>query len=227
MSCSECSYDSEACTCTSANRCYCSLGVNHEHAGSKLPKTNNLDALFTSCGTEDKCYCSLSDGHDGSAATTTWCDSDSCISTTKCYCKTKRGATAARRGKYTSDNLALDYELFTIGNGGISGIGGGQHVKASEALSAKKSVEMAALFADFNLSQTTDIKNLGGGGGKASSKGSSKRDSGRSKGTPASMKNIVVDPKKHHIVHHANDDYHGLMQRPVSATLEDSLGYLP
>lgn len=39
VSCSECSYDSEACTCTSADRCYCSLGAtdhfcrhhNHNH----------------------------------------------------------------------------------------------------------------------------------------------------------------------------------------------------
>lgn len=40
-------------------------------------------------------------------------------------------------------------------------------VRSQEALSVKKSVEMAALFADVKLGQRTDIKHLVGGGGGA------------------------------------------------------------
>lgn len=196
-----------------------------------------MDSLL-SCGTDDKCYCSLSDGI--ASADTTWCDSDSCISNTKCYCKAKREATIRRRrDKYASDNLALDYELFTIGAGGGDANKRNetrtrQNVRASEALSAKKTVEMAALFADFKLSQTTDIKNVDKErGGSSGSMSSSKRDSGKS-GTSKSAQKLLrnLEAKRGTISSHHDDDYHVMVsssnqQRPVSATLEDSLGYLP
>ncbi|XP_058129093.1 uncharacterized protein LOC131290022 [Anopheles ziemanni] len=165
VSCSECSYDSDACTCTSADRCYCSLGGDDINA--KLHQASNRSSA-PSCRSEDKCYCSMGEtpNEDGS---TTWCDTDSCISNEKCYCSTRHGQLAkcgtggAGHGQGQSkqagnkgskvDKLALDYELFTVG-------GAGRPVKASEALSVKKTVEVAAEFADVKLSQTTDITNL-------------------------------------------------------------------
>uniref|UniRef100_A0A182IME2 PID domain-containing protein n=1 Tax=Anopheles atroparvus TaxID=41427 RepID=A0A182IME2_ANOAO len=162
VSCSECSYDSDACTCTSADRCYCSLGGDDINA--KLHQASNRSSA-PSCRSEDKCYCSMGEtpNEDGS---TTWCDTDSCISNEKCYCSTRHGqlgkcGTGVGHSKPPGtkgskvDKLALDYELFTVG-------GSGRPVKASEALSVKKTVEVAAEFADVKLSQTTDITNLKG-----------------------------------------------------------------
>ncbi|KAJ9586291.1 hypothetical protein L9F63_020054 [Diploptera punctata] len=60
FSCSECSYDSESCTCISADKCYCSLGENKKHQQPILAK----DLSLSSCG----------------------CDTDSCIESDKCYC---------------------------------------------------------------------------------------------------------------------------------------------
>lgn len=102
---------------------------------------------------------------------TTWCDTDSCISASKCYCKrieprsnskhlhshSKTNRSSKRRSRSTtrkaSDKLAVDYELFNIN-------GNKKPIKSHEALSVKKSVEAAAIFADVKLSQTTDIKSL-------------------------------------------------------------------
>lgn len=249
VSCSECSYDSEACTCTSADRCYCSLGADHDQINTKLNKTSNRDSLF-SCQTEDKCYCSVSERNENGAnsETTTWCDTDSCISSSKCYCKSKRNialATSAagvmqkkKHGCQTSDNFALDYELFTIGGHNKAGCGGGggggKHVKAHEALSVKKSVEMAAIFADVKLSQTTDIKSMMNNQSKNSSISSKNRrnlekhnnlafiDAATFK-CPAIM--MEQKNRKHHDF--CNEDPYQPISHAVSATLENSLGYLP
>lgn len=241
VSCSECSYDSEACTCTSADRCYCSLGADHDQINTKLNKTANRDSLF-SCRTEDKCYCSVSEGNgNATSSLTTWCDSDSCISSSKCYCKGKRDAAALASTKKrgcTSDNFALDYELFTIGqNAAGTGAGCGKHVKAHEALSVKKSVEMAALFADVKLSQTTDIKSITNQSAKSLSKcgssvGSSRNHKNRGEkfAVPiidaATFKSaaIMEQPHRHDF---SNEDPYQPISQAVSATLEDSLGYLP
>lgn len=168
-------------------------------------------------------------------SSTTWCDSDSCVSNTKCYCKSKRDS-ALGTEDYTPDNLALDYELFNVDGQGV-GVSSGKPVRAADALSVKKSVEMAALFADFKLTQTTDIKNLKPS--KKSKTASNYSSSSRKKtATPApdslnTSRNVTL--KKGKAVKEAQqliDDnacnYQTLVQpRPVSATLEDSLGYLP
>ncbi|KRG02071.1 uncharacterized protein LOC6574886 isoform X1 [Drosophila mojavensis] len=202
VSCSECSYDSESCTCTSADRCYCSLRT--EHLNHKLRQKNERNMAMgngrksttgnagaagnrhslISCKSEDKCYCSMVEEEPNSTLehdsgnthsdTTTWCDTDSCISASKCYCKRshrrqRANAAAANisedslspqhksraspRKSKSSEKLGLDYELFTIG-------GNSKPVQPHEALSVKKSVEAAAVFADMKLSQTTDIKSL-------------------------------------------------------------------
>lgn len=167
---------------------------------------------------------------------TTWCDTDSCASNTKCYCKTKKYATARRRG-YTSDNLALDYELFTIGSGSGNGVTtgvnhheNGKHVKAHEALSVKKSVEMAALFADVKLSQTTDIKNLKPFKPTKSNKSTTKSVKSTSKkDTVKSNRSEQTNGRNVDLKKTINKDIeqYAAVPRPVSATLEDSLGYLP
>lgn len=59
FSCSECSYDSESCTCVSADKCYCSLADAKKHSQSI-----SKDLSMSSCG----------------------CDTDSCIESDKCYC---------------------------------------------------------------------------------------------------------------------------------------------
>lgn len=217
VSCSECSYDSEACTCTSADRCYCSLGADHDNVNSKLTKANNRDSLF-SCNTEDKCYCSISESNCNDSETT-WCDSDSCISASKCYCKGNKDVTI-RRLAYKKDNLALDYELFTVGGAG------GKHVEAHEALSVKKSVEMAALFADVRLSQTTDITNItkNRNNRKKCEKVTNKKGSVKSNSSEVVLRKKNVD---HFSKHGKNEEIYQPLPRPVSATLEDSLGYLP
>lgn len=193
-----------------------------------------------SCRTEDKCYCSL-----GGESTTTWCDTDSCISTTKCYCKHQVSNAKAERANRAciSDSLALDYELFTVGKGT-----NGKHVRSQEALSVKKSVEMAALFADVKLSQTTDIKNLAPG--TSSEEDSRMRRATKeatverrlsNKGESVSSSRSRNDRSSHRVAHedethklyrkpskkNINDLYQTIAPRAVSDTLEDSLGYLP
>lgn len=178
---------------------------------------------------------------DGS---TTWCDSESCASDSKCYCSPnatkqtkKNGKKCKSRGK---DNFALDYELFTVGSSS-------KNVKPTEALSVKKSVEMAAVFADVKLSQTTDITNLKPAKEKkahkskphhhkkkhdelvaiknvknSTSKISTTNDMVMLRGeADLSAKRVVATVNK------ADGYYQSVVQRPVSASLEDSLGYLP
>ncbi|XP_051863269.1 uncharacterized protein LOC117576200 isoform X1 [Drosophila albomicans] len=205
VSCSECSYDSESCTCASADRCYCSLRTEHLNhklrqknernmamANARKPAGNAAATAATagagnrhsliSCKSDEKCYCSMveeepnstleHDSANSHSDTTTWCDTDSCVSASKCYCKRthrrqrvnaapvsedslnqQHRSRASSRKPKPSEKLGLDYELFTIG-------GNSKPVQPHEALSVKKSVEAAAVFADMKLSQTTDIKSL-------------------------------------------------------------------
>uniref|UniRef100_A0A182NMT7 PID domain-containing protein n=1 Tax=Anopheles dirus TaxID=7168 RepID=A0A182NMT7_9DIPT len=210
VSCSECSYDSDACTCTSADRCYCSLGGDDINA--KLNQASNRSSA-PSCRSEDKCYCSMGEtpNEEGS---TTWCDTDSCISNEKCYCSTRHGQVAkcasggpagvhgapklagAKGAKV--DKLALDYELFTVG-------GSGRPVKASEALSVKKTVEVAAEFADVKLSQTTDITNLKPDAQSSATSGSSSLASTTKKSTEHRSASGRHHGHNHHHTHHHRD----------------------
>lgn len=205
-----------------------------------------------SCRTEDKCYCSLNrrigDGDDQSS--TTCCDTDSCISTTKCYCKHKISRPIPVLVKNVSrncvaDSLALDYELFNVGHSQRRRTSS-KHVRSQEALSVKKSVEMAAVFADVKLSQTTDITNVVGPisseeemhirnnrrNSLSSSRGKQSGSSQRSKSSHAMPNNKPIlptelEPLYRKKPHKINDLYQTITPRAVSATLEDSLGYLP
>lgn len=275
MSCSECSYDSDNCTCNSADRCYCSLGAVDINAKLNKAEEEQQQRRSPSCNSDDKCYCSMGETVDDGGSTT-WCDdSDSCASASKCYCslhdrkfnhrKQKNGEkrnttnnTNNNKSKSNrsrkADNLALDYELFTV-----SGSQQRQHVKPTEALSVKKSVEMAAVFADVKLSQTTDITSLqatndAGENGLKSHKlkhHHKKHNNNSSKNNKVveinNSKNITLNPKSddYYKVNEVilrkdvdlnnkratnkNDGYYQPVgpQRPVSNSLEDSLGYLP
>lgn len=255
VSYSECSYNSDACTCASADRCYCSLGADHDRLSRKLNANtivHNRDTLIT-CRTEDKCYCSLNgiipDGDDQSS--TTCCDTDSCISTTKCYCKHKISRPITLSMEHVgrnciADSLALDYELFNVGQSQRRRAAS-KHVRSQEALSVKKSVEMAAVFADVKLSQTTDITNIVGPissedeinirnnrrNSLSSSRGKRCGSSQRSKSSVAVPNNKASnnlsewEPLYRKKPQKSNDAYQTIAPRAVSATLEDSLGYLP
>lgn len=245
VSCSECSYDSDACTCASADRCYCSMGGDsHNELHAKLSKCKSnsgqgdtrRDSL-PSCNSEDKCYCSMP---ESSAAST--CSSDSCASAEKCYCAVVRKSTSSKNNKESkcANNLSLDYELFTTGDGA-------RHVKPVEALSVKKSVEAAALFTNIKLSQTTDITNLGGKkernkkksdyklDGKKQKKEEKKEKEKNEKEINASIKSSSSDvvlrrsqqQKNALQITKSNGYYQTIPPRPISTSLEDSLGYLP
>lgn len=66
FSCSDCSYDSESCTCNSADKCYCSMGKRRRNA--KTAENEEKNVSLTSCE----------------------CDTDSCFESEKCYCNQKR-----------------------------------------------------------------------------------------------------------------------------------------
>lgn len=56
VSCSECSYDSESCTCVSADKCYCSL--SRRIPATPVPGNTVVCACDTdSCSESNKCYC--------------------------------------------------------------------------------------------------------------------------------------------------------------------------
>lgn len=60
VSCSECSYDSDTCTCVSADKCYCSLGHKNLKKNCDCRTENTLvfcDCDTDSCAESNKCYC--------------------------------------------------------------------------------------------------------------------------------------------------------------------------
>lgn len=77
VSCSECSYDSDTCTCVSADKCYCSLGNRFERKGR---------ARSAGRMTEMTCYCQPETQR---ILDMSWCgcDTDSCTDSNKCYCQ--------------------------------------------------------------------------------------------------------------------------------------------
>ncbi|XP_030755134.1 uncharacterized protein LOC115881683 isoform X2 [Sitophilus oryzae] len=68
VSCSECSYDSDTCTCVSADKCYCSLGQRNIGNGRR----GSLQEEITCAADPTLIYCD--------------CDTDSCAESNKCYC---------------------------------------------------------------------------------------------------------------------------------------------
>lgn len=206
VSCSECSYDTESCTCASADRCYCSLG-------------NTQARNSVCCCADGKCCRSTTNTASSSAVCE--CDSDSCADVaTKCYCR--RGKTnKTQEETRNSDRLALDYELFT--SSGLNAPVDKNIKKPHEALSVKKSAEMAALFADVKLNQTTDVTHLNPGkpNGMFSAKNGlytiQSKLNDRIDGKRFQDKYFISQPNASHM----------RRNRAASGSLEDSLGYLP
>lgn len=222
-----------------------------------------------SCHSEDKCYCSLDEGEEtaDNLSNATYCDTVSCNSSTKCYCKHRviqANAAAATTASVTkklnrtciTDSLALDYELFTIANDRNHRYGNAktrsncsskQHIRSQEALSVKKSVEMAAVFADVKLSQTSSIKHLNGGDLTSSEEERLARRNSRNSinsGRSHHLKKIESMHRSGNVIPNVikaaeqnpifrkntqkiNEMYQTITPKVVGATLEDSLGYLP
>lgn len=222
---------------------------------TKTKQTLQARDSLLSCRTDDKCYCSV-----GEQSTTTWCDTDSCVSTTKCYCKHKPSHPVAMKKagrNCIANSLALDYELFTVNNCNAkssrktsSSKGRTQHVHSHEALSVKKSVEMAAVFADVKLSQTTDITNLAVPTSSEdehnlrnarNNHNYHKRDSvnlnqvqslisstrSKSKHIPNVLDTVDFNPIYQKNFKKLSELYQTITPKVVSSTLENSLGYLP
>ncbi|XP_076302841.1 LOW QUALITY PROTEIN: uncharacterized protein LOC143221244 [Lasioglossum baleicum] len=201
VSCSECSYDSESCTCISADKCYCSLS-RRVPAQPHVPPNTVVCACDTdSCSESNKCYCARQPirptileqlrqrGIVPSESTLSRAGSPDRARATK----TGRSRTPSQgldvlkkqsSSSYgSSNNLALDYDLFNPGRksqqssdsekvlvvsardtqGRLVYVGGADRDKKClshcsnrsgahhEALSIKKSAEIAAIFgADSN-----------------------------------------------------------------------------
>ncbi|CAH1985842.1 unnamed protein product [Acanthoscelides obtectus] len=233
VSCSECSYDSDTCTCVSADKCYCSLGHKNfykKQKGGDCPCENNVtycDCDTDSCTESNKCYCTCGRRKSGvfedlkkrgfmpesKQKHKKLCKKVSNTKSTQSleyilnpsesyYEKLKNKNKYGTRNSLPSltNSTKVDYELPHFANQGLnnlqssmvytrrrsehdlgsrvfSGKGGGSaNLKKSsnrkiqattipaetchEALSVKKSAEIAALFTDVKLSQTTDITHL-------------------------------------------------------------------
>ncbi|KAM0724959.1 hypothetical protein ACS0PU_009343 [Formica fusca] len=195
VSCSECSYDSESCTCVSADKCYCSL--SRRIPATSVPGNTVVCACDTdSCSESNKCYCArkpiqstileqlrqkgivpsestLSRGDSPERIRSSRMTSSHSSSRNTDFLKTRSSPICG-----SSDNLALDYDLFSPGRksqqssgsekvlvvsardtqGRLVYVGGTERDKKyssrgngrpgahHEALSIKKSAEIAAVF---------------------------------------------------------------------------------
>ncbi|XP_033329484.2 uncharacterized protein LOC117222095 isoform X3 [Megalopta genalis] len=201
VSCSECSYDSESCTCVSADKCYCSLSRRVAAQPRVVANAVVCSCDTDSCSESNKCYCARQAvqptileqlrqrGIVPSESTLSRGGSPDGIRTTR----SSRNRTPSQgldvlkkqsSSSYgSSNNLALDYDLFNPGRksqqssdsekvlvvsardtqGRLVYVGGADRDKKClshcssrsgahhEALSIKKSAEIAAIFgADAN-----------------------------------------------------------------------------
>ncbi|KAK9302348.1 hypothetical protein QLX08_005608 [Tetragonisca angustula] len=199
VSCSECSYDSESCTCVSADKCYCSLSRRIPTELHVPPNTVVCACDTDSCSESNKCYCARQPnrptileqlrqrGIVPSESTLSRAGSPDRVTKTG-RCRTPfQGLDVPKKQSSSSygssNNLALDYDLFNPGRksqqssdsekvlvvsardtqGRLVYVGGADRDKKClshcssrsgahhEALSIKKSAEIAAIFgADWN-----------------------------------------------------------------------------
>lgn len=187
---SYCSCDSES--CADSNKCYCA-----EPRKGTIQSSQSLEYLRSPSQRTYSERMKRYDEYDGRGS------------------RTRSSAGNRRReGRRTrsSDSLALDYELLlqnkprdtrtrNMQRLTVRSTGAGSH----DALSVKKSAEMAALFADVRLSQRTDVRSLAGGR--------------RPRPPPLPPTPPRAAPSLAKMFDH----------RPLSrnASLEDTLGYLP
>ncbi|XP_059052040.1 uncharacterized protein LOC131846690 [Achroia grisella] len=209
---SYCSCDSES--CADSNKCYCvgprrtimqsSQSLEYLRSPSQRTYSDRLKRAFNEY-----------DGTNGSR-------NRSSGGMSRARRDSRDGKEERTRRARSSDSLALDYELLLQNKARdtrtrnmqrltVRSTGAGSH----DALSVKKSAEMAALFADVRLSQRTDVRSLvaascgGAGGGRRS----------RALPLPPSPPLPTRPPPLARMFDH----------RPLSrnASLEDTLGYLP
>ncbi|XP_076179961.1 uncharacterized protein LOC143153063 isoform X2 [Ptiloglossa arizonensis] len=201
VSCSECSYDSESCTCVSADKCYCSLSRRIQAQPSVVANAVVCACDTDSCSESNKCYCARQSvqptileqlrqrGIVPSESTLSRGGSPDRSRTTKASRSRtpSQGLDVLKKQSSSSygssNNLALDYDLFNPGRksqqssdsekvlvvsardtqGRLVYVGGAERDKKClshcpsrsgahhEALSIKKSAEIAAIFgADSN-----------------------------------------------------------------------------
>ncbi|CAH0758706.1 unnamed protein product [Diatraea saccharalis] len=204
VSCSECESEScvDRCYCSLKgddlkSKCYCSAVEDKDLSKSRLL---NKSKSCKDCSREmydaDFSYCS--------------CDSESCADSNKCYCAGPKHTSmqASQSLEYLrspsqktySDRMKKAFDEYD-GQKSNRSTGAGSH----DALSVKKSAEMAALFADVRLSQRTDVRSLAGGR--------------RARPPPLPPTPPRAAPQLARMFDH----------RPLSrnASLEDTLGYLP
>ncbi|XP_014203973.1 uncharacterized protein LOC106636167 [Copidosoma floridanum] len=133
VSCSECSYDSESCTCISADKCYCSL--SRRPAQPEAPALIVCSCDTDSCSESNKCYCARKPNAQQPSILEQLrqkgiVPSESTLSRDDSPDRSRRSARASRSHLATSksleylkvhsprgsaDNLALDYDLFRPG----------------------------------------------------------------------------------------------------------------
>ncbi|XP_073948244.1 uncharacterized protein [Choristoneura fumiferana] len=231
VSCSECESEScvDRCYCSlkgdCKNKCYCFEGDAKKDSSKTrlLTKSKNCkdcskneydgDFSYCSCDSEscadsNKCYCAGVGPDYRRRDDYMPYQSKSKSSTTSKSRRSER----VRRAR-SSDSLTLDYELLLQNQARdarpdsrnmqrltVRSTGAG----SQDALSVKKSAEMAALFADVRLSQRTDVRSLAGGR--------------RPRVPPLPPAPPRAPPLARMFDH-----------RPLSrnASLEDTLGYLP
>ncbi|KAJ8712683.1 hypothetical protein PYW08_007987 [Mythimna loreyi] len=186
---SYCSCDSES--CADSNKCYCTgprrVQASHSMEYLRSPSNNYCDRIRT---------------HDDKSGRTSRLGASA---------GGRRRSERGRRAR-SSDSVALDYELLlqnkprarNMQRLTVRSTGAG----SQEALSVKKSAEMAALFADVRLSQRTDVRSLCGAPRAPGPPGLAPPPCGPRQRVPAAA-----------LFAHA----------PLSrnASLEDTLGYLP
>ncbi|XP_052752041.1 uncharacterized protein LOC113515198 [Galleria mellonella] len=157
---SYCSCDSES--CADSNKCYCvgprrtvmqsSQSLEYLRSPSQKTYSDRLKRAF--------------DDYDGTKGSR----NRSSGGMSRARRESREGREERTRRARSSDSLALDYELLLQNKARdtrsrnmqrltVRSTGAGSH----DALSVKKSAEMAALFADVRLSQRTDVRSLAAG----------------------------------------------------------------
>ncbi|XP_024222197.1 uncharacterized protein LOC100749993 isoform X1 [Bombus impatiens] len=196
VSCSECSYDSESCTCVSADKCYCSLSRRIPTQPHVPPNTVVCACDTDSCSESNKCYCARQPirptileqlrqrgivPSEGTLSRAGSPDKARAVKTGRCRTPSQGLDVLKKQSSSSygsSNNFALDYDLFNPGRksqqssdsekvlvvsardtqGRLVYVGGADRDKKClshcssrsgahhEALSIKKSAEIAAIF---------------------------------------------------------------------------------
>lgn len=134
VSCSECSYDSESCTCISADKCYCSLSRRPESQDSRSNKQEQQQQSALLCS----------------------CDTDSCSESNKCYCPRKTNAhhhTLNRQQRQPSILEQLRQKGIVPSESTLSRGDSPERMKNSRNLITSKSLEYLKVMMNINVNK--------------------------------------------------------------------------